>query len=191
MFFRSLRAGGWFFAFFFNLFKFILYRLWFLFDDDRLRFTFDRDWLELNTLFLWLGFSHIGLLSLLLFYNIPDIRNLAGTLHIEALIFLYLAGVGSGVMRTEVLVAVKARVLGGFGQYKGVVFERNRLDHVDRQQMVQGLLVEHLQLHFLWNTLKQMLTGFERPQKVFARDLHSLQELYEISTYMLRFCFNH
>ena len=170
LFFRSLRSGGRFFAFIFNLFKFILYRFWFLFDDDRLRlrFIFDRDWLELNTLFLGLGFSYIGLLSLLRFNNIRDIRNLAGALHLEALIFLYLAGVGSGVVRTEVLVAVKASVLGGFGQYKGVVFERNRLDHVDRQQMVQGLLIEHLLLHFFWNALKQMLAGFERPQKVFS-----------------------
>lgn len=138
LFFCSLRSGGWFLAFIFNLFKFILYRFWFLFDDDRLRlrFIFDRDWLELNTLFLGLGFSHIGLLTILLFNNIRDIRNLASALHLEAFIFLYLAGVRSAVVRTEVLVAIKARVLGGFGQNKGVVFKRNWLDHVDRQQMV-------------------------------------------------------
>jgi len=71
----------------------------------------------------------------------PDIRNLADALHLEGLIFLNLACIWSGVVRIEILVTVKARVLSGLGQYKWVIFERNRLDHVDRQQMVQRLFV--------------------------------------------------
>ena len=75
-----------------------------------------------------------------------------------------LAGVGPRVVVREVLVSIKPRVLRGFGENEGVVVEGYGLDHVDRQQVMEWLFVQHLLLHTFGNALKKMLVGLKCPQ---------------------------
>ena len=81
--------------------------------------------------------------------------------------------VGSVTMLV-IAVAVKLGKLGGFWKNKRVVFERNWLDHVDGQQVMKRLLVEHFFFHLFGDCFPQVFVGFKGTQQILARNLYTL-----------------